>query len=98
MLKATIVMDSDLSMFRGALEAAGFRVLDADDVGSVGSNVDVVVVDGMDDGMLGLSTPTREGAGAPVIDVTGMTADQLVAAVRERLAADPARIKSPPLG
>lgn len=97
MFDATIVMDSDLSMFRAALEAAGFRVLDANAGAYDGSAVDVVVVDGMDDGMLGMSAPIREGTDAPVIDVTGMTAAQLVAAVRERLA-EAARLKSPPVG
>jgi hypothetical protein len=80
MQTATVAVDPDLSAFWEALRAAGYRVVstDAEDA----EHADAVVVDGMDDHLMGIETALTL---APVIDADGLTADQVVQAVRERL-------------
>ena len=83
MVKALVALDRDLSRFGDALIAAGFRVVGADaaDVASA----DVVVLDGLHDHVLGMATMEFP---APVVDAAGLTADQVVAAVRQHLRSD----------
>ncbi|MDA8199697.1 MAG: YkuS family protein [Thermaerobacter sp.] len=75
-----VALDRDLSRFGPALKAAGFRVVDADDA-NVGV-ADVVVLDGLDDHVMGMVTTKFA---TPTVDATGRTADQVVAAVRQHL-------------
>lgn len=78
-----VALDRDLSRFGPALQAAGFRVVDADDADA--GSADVVVRDGLDDHMMGMATTLFP---APIVDATGLTADQVVAAVRQHLQED----------
>ncbi len=81
--EALVALDRDLSRLGAALKAAGFRVVDADDA-DVGA-ADVVVLDGLDDHVMGIATTK---VAAPIVDAAGRTADQVVAAVRQHLQKD----------
>ena len=78
--EALVALDRDLSRFASALKAAGFRVVDADDADVAAA--DVVVVDGLDDHVMGMATTEFP---APIVDATGLTAGQVVSAVRQHL-------------
>jgi hypothetical protein len=75
-----VAVDRHLTPYRDALAAAGFVVVPAD--GSLRADVAAVVVDGMDDQLLGEASDTPS---APVINAAGRTAAEVVDAVRARL-------------
>ncbi len=81
MADALVALDRDLSRFGEALRAAGFRVVEADDASA--ASADVVVLDGLDDHVMGVATIQFP---APIVDASGLTASQVVAAVRQHLA------------
>ena len=80
MERPIVAVDRDLSRFGETLEAAGFRVVAAGDADV--AEAEVVVLDGMDDQAMGMEN--RE-IPAPIVDAAGMTADQVVAAVRQHI-------------
>ncbi len=81
MAAQVVALDRDLSRLGGALQAAGFRVVAVDD-GKLAA-ADVVVLDGLDDRIMGMATTPFP---APIVDATGLTPSQVVAAVRRHLA------------
>ena len=81
MVDALVALDRDLSRFGEALTAAGFRVVQADDADV--ASADVVVLDGLDNHAMGVDTIQFL---APTVDASGLTAEQVVAAVRQHLA------------
>lgn len=78
-MEQKVAVEGELAPFRDALERAGYRVvpLDEERLGEVAA----VVVNGMDDDLLGIETVE---AHAPVIDADGRTPDEVVAEVRDR--------------
>ena len=81
MAAQVVALDRDLSRLGGALKAAGFRVVVAEDAEQ--ATADVVVLDGLDDHVMGMATTQFL---APTVDATGLTPSQVVAAVRRHLA------------
>ncbi len=80
MERPIVAVDRDLSRFGEALEGAGYRVVAAGDADV--AEAEVVVRAGMDDHVMGMEN--RE-IPAPIVDAAGMTADQVVAAVRHHI-------------
>ncbi|MCL5972329.1 MAG: YkuS family protein [Firmicutes bacterium] len=81
MNRATIAIEQQLTPYSQALSDAGYRVVPLTD--QTLKNAQAVVVQGSDDNFLGIEDPLTK---APVIDATGLTADQVVDEVRRRTA------------
>ena len=79
MAQKVVAVGGELTPFRKELQAAGFQVVSLDQ--ETLQQADAVVIDGMDNGFLGIETTETK---APVIDADGMTPEQVVKAVRER--------------
>ncbi|MBE3599632.1 MAG: YkuS family protein [Limnochordaceae bacterium] len=76
-----IACDDDIMRMRDAIEAAGYRVVPLHEADL--RQVAAVVLSGMDDNLLGSE---RRLSDAPVIEASGMGADDIVAALRNRVA------------
>jgi hypothetical protein len=78
-----IAVDAGLTPYGDALERAGYRVVPLTTPPHA-AGVAAVVVDGLDERMLGM---TGALGAAPVISVEGRSPDEVVAAVRRRVEA-----------
>lgn len=79
--RAVIAVDDELTPYREALAAAGYRVVPLSG-GTAMRDVAAIVVDSIDDRVMGIADPLGP---APVISVEGMTADEVVKSVRQRV-------------
>lgn len=77
--RTIVAVDEDLGPYREAIRQAGYHVVPVSDH-SV-ADAACIVVDGIDDRIMGIETALTP---APVINVTGMTAEQVVQEVRKR--------------
>lgn len=78
----TVAVDDSLGAVKAALEAAGFPTVPLTDAAR--HRAAVVVVNGLEQNFLGREVSRAENP-APIINADGQTAQQVVAAVRERL-------------
>lgn len=74
-----VAVEGELTPFRAALERAGYRVVALDETSR--REAAAIVINGMDDGVLGIETATSP---APVIDADGLTPEEVVRLVRAR--------------
>jgi hypothetical protein len=77
--RGLVAVDRTLKPVRATLEQAGYTVIGPEDA-ALGHPI-AVVVDGLDDKVLGLETPLTT---APVINADGMSADEVLREVERR--------------
>lgn len=83
MKQKTIALEEGLGRFRQPLEEAGFSTVEITRFGERGFNgADLVMVSGQNNNLMGIQTI---GTPAPVINVAGLTAEEIVELVRDRL-------------
>jgi hypothetical protein len=77
--RAVVAVDRDLGPYEAALRDAGYHVVPLDSARL--HEASAIVVDGIDERVMGIETPLTP---APVINATGMTAEEVVREVRRR--------------
>ena len=65
-------MEAGLSNIEEALKDEGYQVVDLDDSGS---NVDAIVLTGMDEDLMGISTTITDGV---VVDASGRDPEEII--------------------
>ncbi len=75
----TVAIAGELSSYRDALKARGFRVIPLTEAAL--DEADAIVVDGMEDDLLGMQDAATL---APVIDADGMTPEEVADAVEQQ--------------
>lgn len=79
--RATVAIENQLTPYSQALSDAGYRVVPLTD--TTLKSAEAVVVQGSDDNFLGIEDPLTK---APIINATGLTAQQVVNEVKRRTA------------
>ncbi|HEY8345611.1 MAG TPA: YkuS family protein [Bacillota bacterium] len=79
MPKYRIAVENGLSQIETALRQEGYQVVDPEEVGS---NVDAVVMTGMDENLMGITDTLTTGV---VIDASGLNANEVLAELERRL-------------
>lgn len=78
MARKRVAIENTLGDVRAFLSARGYEMVQLDPHTQTGielKNCDAIVISGMDDNLMGMTTIKTE---APVIDVKGMTPDQVL--------------------
>lgn len=83
MEQKTIALEESLSRFRQPLEEAGFATMEITRFAQTDSNrADLVMISGQYENLMGIQTTSTS---APVINVGGLTAEEIVSLARDRL-------------
>jgi hypothetical protein len=77
--KYKIAVEAGLSNIEEALKDEGYQVVDLDDSGS---NVDAIVLTGMDEDLMGISTTITDGV---VVDASGRDPEEIIYELEGRL-------------
>lgn len=78
MPKYRIMVEDGLSQIEAALRQEGYEVVDPED----GSNVDAMVITGMDENLMGITDTLTTGV---VIDASGLDANEVLNELERRL-------------
>jgi len=83
MEQKTIALEEGLSIFKGPLEEAGFSTVEITRFGEKEwGDADLVMISGQNNNLMGIQTIETQ---VPVINVAGLTAEEIVDLARERL-------------